>query len=156
GIKDAPGEGSPQPVPSEGRKTRDEQLKAALAASSPMWAELAKDRVVVWMGFDAGTYDLKAAESTKDKGATADRSAMRVELGEASGRRTAIGRALEQALRRAAARPVAGVVLLSDGRSVDEVAKATMRRLEAEKVQVFTVPLGSREAVSDLAVRSVE
>ena len=36
-----------------------------------------------------------------------------IDLGEAGGRRTAIGRALEQGLRRAAARPLAGVVLLS-------------------------------------------
>jgi hypothetical protein len=140
------------------RASRDEQLRSILAGSSRTWAALAADRVVVWLGFDSGVFDLQP-EPPRSGGAAAGATGEPrppVILGEAAGRRTAIGRVLEQALRRAAARPLAGVVILSDGRSADEVSKATMRRLEAEKVQVYAVPLGSPEPVADLAVRSVQ
>ncbi|MBX3359146.1 MAG: hypothetical protein KF745_12055 [Phycisphaeraceae bacterium] len=137
-IRDTPSAKSPT-----ARESREEQLRAALVAAAPALKALEKDRVVVWMGFDSGAYDLPAGASGG-------------ELPEPAGRRTAIGRALEQAMRRAAARPVAGVVLLSDGRSIDDPSKQTLRRLQAEKIPVFALPLGSPEPVADVAVRSVQ
>lgn len=137
-VRDAPGNAGPS--------SRDEQLRAALERSSSMWERLAKDRTLVWLGFDSGAYDLPAPAKAGSV----------PELGEASGRRTAVGAALEQALARAAARPVAGIVVLSDGRSVDEPSRQTMRRLESERIAVVGVPLGSPDAVGDFAVRSVD
>jgi hypothetical protein len=119
------------------RITRDAQLKAALAKAEPVFKTLAAERVVVHLGFDAAAYDLP-------------------ELGEAAGRRTDLNRAIEQALRRGAARPISGVVLLTDGRTnggSDEPTRALLRRLETEKIPIFTVPLGSPVPSADLAVR---
>lgn len=123
---------------------REEQLRAALTASSPMWQQLERDRVVTWLGFDAGTFDLKP----ETVGTPA--------LGEPLGRRTNIGQALESALARAAARPVAGIVVLSDGRSTDALPRTALRKLAAERIGVYSVPLGSPEARSDMSLRQVE
>jgi hypothetical protein len=139
------------PVAAEGQNghaTRDEQLKAAIEGAWPAFAQLAKDRTVVFLGFDSGVYDLKVREKG---GAPAG-----VEVGPAAGRRTSLGAALEQALARAAARPLSGVVVVSDGRSVDEPGRNTLRRLQAEKIPVYTVPLGSPDPVTDLAVAKAE
>lgn len=130
-----------------GRTTREEQLREALRVSSPAWAQLARDREVVWMGFDSGAYDLEASAAP---------GGVALRLEEPTGRRTSLGAALDQALQRAAARPVSGVVVISDGRSVDEPGRAALRRLEAEKIPVVSVPLGSAEAVTDLAVERAE
>lgn len=139
GVKDAPAAGDG----SAARMTRDAQLRASIAGAKAELAALAEDRVLVWLGFDSGAYELAG------KGGE-------VELGEANGRRTSLGRALEQAMRRAAARPVSGVVVLSDGRSADEPSRAVLRRLEQERIPVFAVPLGAAEPLADLAVREVD
>ncbi|MBX3402767.1 MAG: VWA domain-containing protein [Phycisphaeraceae bacterium] len=127
------------------RIAREAQLAATLAETREVWRRLADDRVVLWLGFDSGAFELPASA----EGPLPD-------LGDPIGRRTAIGRALEQALRRAAARPVSGVVVLSDGRSADDVPRAVTRRLEAERIPVFAVPLGADEPLPDLAVREVD
>lgn len=139
-VRDAPGAGAE-------RGTRESQLRRALEGSASTWSALAKDRVVSWVGFDAQARELKAA---------APGSPLPVQLGEPLGRRTALGAALEQSLRRAAARPVSGVVLLTDGRSVDEPSKAVLKRLEAERIPVFAVALGSAEPVADISVRRAD
>lgn len=140
-VRDAPG------IDSTDRRTREAQLRDALDSSSSTWEELSRERVVSWMGFDSQARELESAAP----GAPSPAS-----LGEPSGRRTAIGAAMEQALRRAAARPVSGIVLLTDGRSIDEPGRQVLRRLEAERIPVFVVPLGSAEPVADLAVRRAE
>lgn len=129
----------------EGRVSRDEQARRILEATGPMWRGLAQARNVLWLGFDAGAYDLRPAAEGPP-----------VELPAPEGQRTDLAQALEQGLRRVAARPVAGVVILSDGRSAAPVARATLKRLAAERIPVFVVPLGSPEAPFDMAVRSVE
>lgn len=127
-----------------GRTSRETQLETALDRSGPMWAELSRRRDVVWMGFDRGAFDLPEGPDG------------RAGLGKPEGRGTSLGAALDQALRRAAARPVSGVVILSDGRSADEPGHATLRRLQADHIPVITVPLGSPDPVMDLAIDSAE
>ena len=127
------------------RETRDEELRRALESSRGVFAQLGAERVMVWLGFDGGAYDLTVAEGEAIP-----------DLAEATGRRTDLNRALEQALKRAAARPLAGVVVLSDGRSLEEPSRALVRRLEAERVPVFTVALGSAQGLPDVGVRRVE
>jgi hypothetical protein len=142
----------------DGLITREEQLRRALEESSPLWRELAKERVVLWMGFDAQAFELEG-EGGPTGGADPrgmDAGNLPVALDAPVGRRTAIGRALDQALKRAAARPLAGVVVLSDGRSADEVSRTVVRRLESEKIPVFVVPIGSDRALQDVAVRAAE
>ncbi len=127
-----------------GGLTRDEQLARALERARPALSDLASSKRVLWLGFDAGAFEL----DTGDDGAPA--------LGEPDGPRTAIGPAIDQALRRVAARPVSGVVLLTDGRSAAPVERAVRRRLESDQIPIFPVPLGSPEPASDLAVRDVD
>ena len=132
------------------RESRDAQLRAAITNAWPALASMAHDREVVWLGFDAGAYDLPLT------GDPADPTGAAIDLGAPTGRRTDLARSLDQALQRAAARPLAGVILLSDGRSISAPSRASLRRLQAERVPVFVVPLGSAAPVGDLAVRSAE
>jgi hypothetical protein len=148
-IADAPGPA--------GRETREKQLRDAVTAAWPAFETLTKDRTVQWLGFDSGVFDLpvKTDPSPAASGAPApDRSTL--SLGDPNGRRTALGAAIDQALARAAARPISGVVIVSDGRSVDEPGRQAMRRLVSERIPVFTVPLGSPDAITDLALQRAE
>jgi hypothetical protein len=129
----------------EGRISREAQARRVLESTAAMWRGLAQARNVLWLGFDAGAYDLRPGTG-----------ALPVELGSPEGPRTDLAQALEQALRRVAGRPVAGVVILSDGRSVQPVARGTLKRLQADRIPVFVVPLGSAEEPFDVAIRAVE
>lgn len=129
--------------------TRERQLRRAIEHHWPMWSSLARDRVVQWLGFDAGAFDLPITESSEPP--NLDRA-----LAEPTGRRTSIGAALDQALARAAARPLAAVVILSDGRSITEPSRAAIRRLQSERVPVHIVPLGSESPIADLALRRID
>jgi hypothetical protein len=127
----------------DGASSREEQLKGAIEANAATWAQLGEKRELVWLGFAGGAFELQEEGPTPG-------------LGEPDGRRTNIGRALEDALARAAARPVAGIVLLSDGRSHDRPSRAVLRALQGERTGVYAVPLGSPEAVGDLSVERVD
>ncbi|MCC6678205.1 MAG: hypothetical protein IT436_13775 [Phycisphaerales bacterium] len=131
-----------------GMISRDRQLREAVRAGWPAWEAAAGERNVLWMGFDAGAYELAGADDPSRAGPPA--------LGPAEGRRTSLDRAIEQALRRVTARPVAGIVIASDGRSADEPGKGLLRRLQAEQIPVFSVPLGSAVPPTDVALRRVE
>lgn len=128
----------------ERRVTRDNQATDAIAGTKPMWDSLARERELVWMGFDAGAYDL-----TRDPQGSPS-------FEPPSGRRTAIGLALDQALRRAAARPLSAIVLFSDGRSVDDITRAALRQLQSERVPVHVVALGSEQGVGDIGIARIE
>jgi hypothetical protein len=143
-IADSPGAGEPARAARQ-RITRDQQLREAVDGAWPALGPMMDERTVVWLGFDSGIYDLSAIQD--DEGQRTG-----IEKGPAVGRRTAIGAALDQALSRAAARPVSGVVVFSDGRSVDEPTRQAIRRLQAERIPVITIPLGSSEPIADLAV----
>jgi hypothetical protein len=130
------------------REPRDRQLRDAVQGAWPALASLAKERTVQWLGFDSGVYDVQVT--------TAEGQPTGIDPGQPLGRRTALGAAIDQALARAAARPISGIVILSDGRSVDEAGRQALRRLQAERIPVFTVPLGSAEPVSDLALERAE
>jgi hypothetical protein len=153
-LADAP-RGEQGGANAEPQRTREEQLRSALARAAPAFADLARERTLVPLGFESGTYDLPASEpSAGDKGA-GDTGTVALgpwTLSTPEGQRTNIGQALESALQRAAARPLSGIVLISDGRSTDEPSRALVRRLIAERVPVFTLPLGSATALADLAV----
>lgn len=126
------------------RITREASLDRALAESWADWANVAQDREVVWLGFDRGAFDLERAQDGS------------LEIGDPAGRTTAIGAALDQALARAAARPVSAVVIVSDGRSVDAPGRAAMRRLQSDHIPVHTVALGSRLPIGDIAIARID
>jgi hypothetical protein len=124
-----------------GRITREAQMRGVLEAAEPVLARIGEKRGVLTLGFDAGVFDVPA-----------DVDALR----EPEGERTLLGQSLEQALRRTASRPLAGVVLLSDGRSADAVSRATLRQLEARGVPVFPIALGSASDLADVAIAGAE
>lgn len=149
GIPDAPGVGS-----ASVRRTRDEQMREALERVTPAVERLVAERTVVWFGFDGSAYELRAEEG--EAGAAEGVTPAIPVVPPAEGSRTDIERAIDQALRRAAARPISGIVLMSDGRSTSEPSRALMRRLEAERVPVFALPLGDAAGIADVGVRRVE
>lgn len=124
----------------KGRESRDEQLQGALATARPALDALAKARNVLLLGFDSGIYDLPADAPPAPP----------------AGQRTAIGQSVDLMLRRLAGKPLAGVVLLSDGRSTDEVSRTTLRELVSAQTPVFVAPLGSDKPLPDLALTKID
>jgi len=147
------------PDAEQGRVSRDEQLRRALAGAEESLRELARQREVVWLGFDAGAYPLPSplAQAQGDE-ATDGQAAERgsgLTLAPPRGKRTRLGAAVEQALALAAARPVAGLVLVSDGQSLDEPDAQTLRQLRRIGAPVFALPVGSAQPLGDVALREV-
>lgn len=134
------------------RMTRDQQLASLLDASGETWQRIDAQRELVWLGFDRGAYDLADGGTAP---ADTERDAA-VSLGAAEGRQTRISAALDHALQRAAARPVSGIVLFSDGQTIDPPTRSIVRRLQQEQIPVHVVPLGSDEPLGDVAIRRAE
>ncbi|TVQ54388.1 MAG: hypothetical protein EA377_05860 [Phycisphaerales bacterium] len=130
------------------RQSRDAQLREILAEHGEIWSAMAAQREVVWLGFHHGAF---ALESVDDEDA-----AIPVDLGPPDGPRTHINAALDQALQRTAARPISGVVLLSDGRTTDPPQRSVLRRLQADAIPVYTVGLGSPEPLAEVAIRRID
>ncbi|MDP1662947.1 MAG: hypothetical protein Q8L55_13610, partial [Phycisphaerales bacterium] len=139
-IADAPAGGA---VAAGVLRTRDEQLRAVLQKASPVFAEMAVNRTVKWLGFDASAFDLPVGSGLP-------------QLERPTGQRTDIAAAIEGALAKGAARPIAGIVLLSDGRSALDVPRAVVKRLTSEKVPIVVVPLGSAEGLTDVAIGAID
>lgn len=133
------------------RATREDQLTRTIRSSWPTFAGLSRDRNLMMLGFDAEAYPLRTID-----GGRPGEPPSGVDLGTPGGQRTLIGQSLEQALRRTAARPVSGIVLISDGRSADAPSRALMRELEARQVPIFVVPLGSATPLPDIALTRIE
>ncbi len=121
------------------RVTRDAQLRSLLQEESAVLDRLTAEKRVLWLGFDAGAFDIE-----------------RDAIPSPAGRTTALGDSLRDALDRVAGRPISGVLILSDGRSLDQPNRSVMRSLDRQRVPVFAVGLGSDEPIGDLAVRSVQ
>jgi len=142
GVADAPSvAGEPS--------TREAQLRDALTGAAAQFERLAAERNVLHVGFDAAAFDLPAATDAKP-------GEPGVALGEPTGRRTLLAQSLEQTLRRVAARPVAGVVLLTDGRSPDQPGRSLLREFQGRRIPVFPVPLGNAQSLPDLAITRAE
>ncbi|MHC4208456.1 MAG: hypothetical protein ACYSWT_01945 [Planctomycetota bacterium] len=145
--------------PAHERISRDEQLRRLLGEHDGMWRRLDEARHVVWLGFHDGAFELgaPALPPEADTGPAAGApGSLPVALEDADGRRTRLDMALDQALQRAAARALSGIVIFSDGRTTDPPSRASIRRLRSDKVGVFAVPLGSPRPLGDLAIRRVD
>lgn len=138
-IADAPGAG--------GRVTRESQLREALAGAGGTLTELREQRNVLGLGFDSAAFDLAWSEQAGNGPFS---------LAEPTGQRTALGTSLESALRRVAAKPVAGLVLLTDGRSFDAPSRALVQQLQERQIAVYPVALGSTSPIADVAVSRVD
>lgn len=121
-------------------KTRDEQLRAALAQTRITLEALEPERNVLWLGFDSRTFDVPTDGSA---------------FPPADGTRTLIASALDQTLKRVASKPISGIVLVTDGRSADEPSRALLRQLQGRQVPVFGIALGSDVPPTRIAVKRV-
>ncbi len=139
-VPDAPdGDG-----PRGARRSRDAQLRSAIADAWPALREMDAGRNVLWMGFGAGAFDLsKQSDGT-------------IALDEAAQRRTALGESLDQSLRRTSGRIVSAIVIASDGRSIDDISPEAIRRIQRERIRVVTIALGSATPMADLALTRVD
>ncbi|MFO0961467.1 MAG: hypothetical protein U0625_01020 [Phycisphaerales bacterium] len=125
------------------RVARDAALRG-LAGTDALFAGLGSEHRVAWYGFSDGIAALaRAADGA-------------VTLGEPEGDRTLLATAMEQALARAAGRPVSAIVLLTDGRTTDPPDRALLRRLQSEGIAVFAVALGAPNALGDLSVAQAQ
>ncbi|MGQ0627744.1 MAG: hypothetical protein ACT4PL_06535 [Phycisphaerales bacterium] len=151
-IEDAPRRDQPGSLSAP--TTREAQLAATLVNGWPAIAAAGKDRVTAWMGFDTGAYDLQPNPGFDQS--TARSGVLPFILDGPSGTRTDLGAAIDQALAKAAARPISGVVVFSDGRSVSKATREAVRRMQAARIPIVAVPLGSDQPMSDVGVRSVQ
>ncbi|USN98383.1 MAG: VWA domain-containing protein [Phycisphaeraceae bacterium] len=126
-----------------GGASRDDELRTSLTDHAAMWKKLAGEKSIVWLGFDHAVSEL-----------TTDKDGVPASLPPAEGQRTTIGAAIEEARRRTAGHPLSGIVVISDGRSSDELTPEARRDLQADRVPVDVVPLGSDERGADFAVHS--
>lgn len=134
-VKDAPVAGGPNQ-----RISRQQQLEQALSAGGDLWKKLGERHHLDWMGFSDRLVDL--GDPSK--------------LDEPRGQASAIRSALQQAVGRVAGKPIAGIVLLSDGRSSESVGPDTWRMLNQAGVSVWPAPLGASKMLMDLAVQRVD
>jgi hypothetical protein len=79
-----------------------------------------------------------------------------VDPGNASGPRTLLARAIDEALSRGAGRPISSIVLVTDGRTTDPPDRGLVRRLQSEGVAVSSVALGSARALGDASIAAAE
>ena len=120
------------------RSTRDQELRRML--QDPVWTELGRSHAVTWLGMTG------RLSPVTDPAAP----------GPADGRRTLVAGALQQALREAGARPLAAVVLVTDGRSQDQPDASLLRALKASGAPVFPVALGDPAGAQDRGIAQVE
>ncbi len=133
----------PAPDNDAGPISRDAMLRAQLAVQEAVFGDegLARGRRLHWLGFAGDTFALGDAP---------------LQWPQASGQRTAIRTAIEQALQAAAGRPISGIVLFTDGRSPQATGGDLVRRLQQQAVSVFAVPLGADIAPLDLAIAQID
>lgn len=118
-------------------QSRDQVITELLKGG--VWADIKKDREIIWLGFHASAFDVDPHN-----------------LSPAEGWATELTVPIETALRRLAGRPTSGVVIISDGRTTRPIDRSVLRALQARAVPIFVVPLGSSEAMTDLAVTEAE
>jgi hypothetical protein len=124
--------------------SRDAAMSRALAAQGGVFTDeaMTREREVRWFGFGGDAFDMPAPGS--DSG----------ELPEPDKQATRLRSAIEQAVSRAAGHPIAGIVLLTDGRSPQTTGPELTNKLG--QVPVFSVPVGADELPMDLALTEVQ
>ena len=131
------------------RSRREEVLQEILSDAGPDWRDPGDSRRILWLGFDEGVTELQSSE-------TPGEGEPPVIVGDPDGWRTRIGTALEETLRRTTGRPLAGIVVVSDGRTEDPPDRELVRRLVGAAAPVQVVPLGASFPVGDAAIGNIE
>ena len=121
----------------DGPLSRDASVQELLA--DPAWDRLAQERYVEWLGFHGTPVPFDPRSPATPEGWATD-----------------IGAALTAAQRASGGRPLAGIVLVSDGRSQRPVQRELLRELKSKSIPVLALPVGSADPVSDIAVTDAE
>ena len=132
--------------------TRWERLRDAVTKALPALRDLNDDLDVKLYTFDSEAAALDVMDPKFDLGAAAD------------GAQTAIGAAMDDALRKEVGHRLAGVVLLSDGgqnalEPRDATPQMSARKLADMGVPLFTIPFGQENAANqraDVAVTALD
>lgn len=138
------------PAAGGGPITRNESLRRALVSQSAVFGDRglgAGARRMVWLGFGGRVHELPPLT---------DESAWGTARVRADAPATALRTAVEQALRVAPGRPLAGVILFSDGRSPQPTGADLVRQVARRGTRVYVVPLGPAEPGVDLVLERVE
>lgn len=118
-------------------QSREQAIKALLGQR--IWATIQEEREMIWLGFHASAFDIDPKTLVPPDGWATDLTVP-----------------IESALRRLAGRPASGIVVISDGRTTRPIDHGVLRALQARAVPVFVVPLGSAEAMTDLALTEAD
>lgn len=121
----------------DGPLSREDTVREILG--EPAWERLAQERHVEWLGFHGTPVPFDPRSPGTPEGWATD-----------------IGAALGAAQRAAGGRPLAGIVLISDGRSQRPVQRELLRDLQLKSIPVLALPVGSADPVSDIAVTDAE
>ena len=120
------------------RQSRDEA--AMRITTDAVWSRLASTHDLSWHAMGA-----RAAPANDP-----------AQLPAAESRRTLVAASIEDALRQSGGRPVAGIVLVTDGRSQDALDGETLQRLKTSGAPVFAIALGDPTGVADRAIVETE
>lgn len=128
----------------ESGRSRESMLREIVDATDAVWTSPPESRRILWLGFGDGVRPIGLDE----EGAPI--------LEPPSDWSTRLAAALEESLRQTAGRPLAGVVVLSDGRTVDPPDRELLRRFTSAAAPIQTIPLGSRVPIGDAALERIE
>ena len=129
-------------APGGGWRSRDAALRAVVADAA--FRASGPEHRMSWFAFSEQLAQLVPS------------SAGAVDPGEATGTRTLLARAIDEALSRSAGRPVSSIVMVTDGRTADPPDRALLRRLQSEGVAVSSVALGAPRPLGDASVATAE
>ena len=131
------------------RSRREEVLQGILSDAGTEWTNPGDSRRILWLGFDEGAMELEVLRDEGDGGG-------HVLIGDPDGWRTRLRTALTESLRRTMGRPLAGIVVVSDGRTEEPPDRDLIRRLLGAAAPVHVVPLGASTPVGDAAIGKVD
>lgn len=139
--------------------SREAQLQAIL--KNPIWHELEHNHELQWMGFDSSAYHLNRTNTlqqhaTTQQNDTLESPSKQLKIGKPMGARTRLDTAITQSLKANASHAIAGIVLVSDGRTTEHIRKQLIQQLKARKIPVVSIPLGSDQPLVDLAISRVD
>ncbi len=135
---------NPNPETSIGNITRFDQLNIMLADSTAQWDELSTRKHVQWIGF--GDRITPISSQTRQSKA----------FDHPQGSSTNIAQAIKDALNLARARPISSIILISDGRSFDEIDRELINTLNQQQIPIYAVPMGSAQPIADVEIIRIE
>ncbi|WP_432798490.1 hypothetical protein [Poriferisphaera sp. WC338] len=132
--------------------SRDEMMRDVLARNKDFLSGELGKREVVWLGFDR---EVRSLTNVYPQDREDDKTDNRVMLDEAIGDETRLVSGVAAGISLAGGRPIAGMIVISDGRSAEPISSDVISRLRERGVGVYAVPLGGERLPYDVAIRKV-